>query len=170
MLLRPFASNLDSDSQSYACRRQLHVEFLGRLLMLLPGELCPLLSLVDRIFGRHPDGMLGSAHIMSCINMMSNHRIASDYQFLALLHSPTINVVIVTKLPPYEDIFRRGEVVVGTAPISESPCLSLRMHFQLLACFLDQFFLQLRPSCNPLLLQGSSQLVGVYTEMCGRME
>lgn len=40
---------------------QLLIEFFGRLFVLLPSQLSPLLSLVDRGLGGHPDGLFGSA-------------------------------------------------------------------------------------------------------------
>lgn len=40
---------------------QLLIELFGRLFVFLPSQLCPLLSLVDRGLGGHPDGLFGSA-------------------------------------------------------------------------------------------------------------
>lgn len=55
-LLLPASTNV-----GYLCRSELLVEFFGRPLVLISSFLCPLLSVVNRSLGGHPDGQLGSA-------------------------------------------------------------------------------------------------------------
>lgn len=64
-----------STNVGYLCHSQLLVEFFGRPLVLIPGQLCPFLGVVNCGLGGHPDGLLGSAE----------NRVSRNESFLELV-------------------------------------------------------------------------------------